>query len=51
MDVNIILKCENKDFRNIIMPSENTKTLEFNQYLNFDKTPPAWMFNRKDWWM
>ena len=23
--------CENKDFRNIIMPSEDTKILEFNQ--------------------
>ena len=24
--------CENKDFCSIIMPSENTKMLEFNQY-------------------
>ena len=24
--------CENKDFCSIIMPSENTKILEFNQY-------------------
>ena len=23
---------ENKDFCNVVMPSENTKTLEFNQY-------------------
>ena len=40
MDGNIILKCENKDFCNIIMPSENTKTLEFNKYLNFNKASP-----------
>ena len=24
--------CENKDFCNVIMPSEDTKILEFNQY-------------------
>ena len=28
---------ENKDFCNIVMPSENTKILEFNQYQKFDK--------------
>ena len=31
--------CENKDFCNIIMPSDNTKVLEFNQYQKSDKTP------------
>ena len=31
--------CENKDFCNIIMPSEDTKILEFNQYQKSDKTP------------
>ena len=29
--------CENKDFCNIIMPSEDTKILEFNQYQKSDK--------------
>ena len=28
---------ENKRFSNVIMPSEDTKKLEFNQYQNFDK--------------
>ena len=31
--------CRNKDFCNIIMPSENTKISEFNQYQKSDKTP------------
>ena len=31
--------CENKDFCNIIMPSEDTKTLEFNQYQKSYKLP------------
>ena len=31
--------CENKDFCNIIMPSEDTKILEFNQYPKSDKAP------------
>ena len=31
--------CENKDFCNIIMPSENTKISEFNQYQKADKAP------------
>ena len=31
--------CENKDFRNIIMLSEDTKILQFNQYQKFDKAP------------
>ena len=30
--------CENKDFCNAIMPSEDTKILEFNQYQKPDKT-------------
>ena len=29
--------CENKDFCNVIMPSEHTKILEFNQYQKCDK--------------
>ena len=33
--------CENKDFCNVIMPSENIKILEFNQYQKFDKAPFA----------
>ena len=28
--------CENKDFCNLVMPSENTKTLKFNQYQKYD---------------
>ena len=32
-------KCKNKDFCNIIMPSEDTKILEFNQYQKSDKAP------------
>ena len=31
--------CENKDFGNIVMPSEDTKILEFNQYQKSGKTP------------
>ena len=31
--------CENKDFCNVIKPSEDTKILEFNQYQIFDKAP------------
>ena len=31
--------CENKDFCNVIMPSEDTKILEFNQYQKYDKAP------------
>ena len=30
---------ENKDFCNVIMPFEDTKILEFNQYQKSDKTP------------
>ena len=29
--------CENKDFCNVIMPSEDTKIVEFNQYQKSDK--------------
>ena len=32
-------ECENKDFYNIVMPSEDTKILEFNQHQKSDKTP------------
>ena len=31
--------CENKDFCDVNMPSEDTKILEFNQYQKCDKTP------------
>ena len=31
--------CENKDFCNVIMPFENAKILEFNQYQKSDKAP------------
>ena len=31
--------CENKDFYNIVMPSEETKILEFNQYQKTNKAP------------
>ena len=31
--------CENKDFYNQIMPSEDTKILEINQYQKSDKAP------------
>ena len=31
--------CENKDFCNVVMPSEGTKILEFNQYQKSDKAP------------
>ena len=29
--------CENKEFYNVVMPSEYTKILEFNQYQKSDK--------------
>ena len=31
--------CENKDFCNVVMPSEDSKILEFNQYQKSDKEP------------
>ena len=31
--------CENKDFCNVIIPSQDTKILEFNQYQKSDKGP------------
>ena len=31
--------CKNKDLCNVIMPSEDTKILEFNQYQKSDKSP------------
>ena len=31
--------CQNKDFCNVIMPSEDTKILEFNQHQKSDKAP------------
>ena len=48
--------CENKDFCNVIMGSDDSKILEFNQYKNSDKAPffylgKSWVDNRKDWSM
>ena len=31
--------CENKDFYNVVIPSEDTKILEFNWYQKSDKAP------------
>ena len=31
--------CQNKDFCNVVVPSEDTKILEFNQYRKSDKAP------------
>ena len=31
--------CENKDFCNVVMSSEDTKKLEFNQYQKSDQAP------------
>ena len=31
--------CKNKDFCNVVMPFEDTKMLEFNQYKKSDKAP------------
>ena len=31
--------CENKDFCNIVMPSEETRILQLNQYQKPDKAP------------
>ena len=31
--------CENKDFCNVVMPSEDSKILEFNKYQKFDEAP------------
>ena len=31
--------CKIKDFCNVVMPSEDTKILEFNHYQKFDKAP------------
>ena len=44
--------CKNKDICNIIMPSEGTEILQFNQYQKPDKAPCTMgKFNRKDWWI
>ena len=32
-------ECKNKDFCNVMMPSKDTKILEFNQYHKPDKAP------------
>ena len=34
---------ENKDFCGVVMPSEDTKMLEFDQYQKSDKTPCIFM--------
>ena len=48
--------CENKDFCNVIMASEDTKILELSQYQKSDKVPfiiYAYLeyVIEKDWWM
>ena len=49
---NIKNLCGNKDFCNVIMTSEDTKLLEFNQYKKSDKAPfiiyVHLQYNRKD---
>ena len=35
-NLNRVKKCKNKDFCNVIMPSEDTKILQFNQYKKSD---------------
>ena len=37
--MNLIKRCENKDFCNVVITSENTKILELNQYKKSDKAP------------
>ena len=39
--------CKNKDFCNVIMPSEDTKILKFNQYQKSDKAPFIIYANRE----
>ena len=36
--------CENKDFCNVVMPSEDSKILEFNKYQKYDKTSLLFMW-------
>ena len=48
--------CGNEKFCNIVMSSEDTTILEFNQYQKSDKIIiyywwRSWLFNRKDWYM
>ena len=48
--------CENKEVCNVIMLSEDTKILEFNQYQKIWQSTiyylcRSWMYNRKDWCM
>ena len=38
-NLNHLKICENKDFCNVAMPSEDTKRLEFNQYCKSGKAP------------
>ena len=49
------ITCENTDFCIAAMPSEDTKTLEFNQYCKSDKALfmiyAILNLKRKDWWM
>ena len=45
--------CENKDFCNFVMPTEDTKILKFNHYQKSDTAPfiiyaDLEIFNRKD---
>ena len=40
--------CENKDFCNIIVPSEQKKILEFNQYQKSDKADLECIIEKMD---
>ena len=48
--------CENKDFCNVVMPSEDTKISELNQYQKSDKAPVITYAHlesliEKNWWV
>ena len=53
--VNIIKVCENKDVCNIVISSEDSEILEFDQYQKSDKAPfiiyANLEFHKKYWWM
>ena len=38
-NLNLVKKCKNKDFCNVLMSPEDNKILEFNQYHKSDKAP------------
>ena len=41
--------CENKNFDGVIIPSEDTKIVEFNQYQKSDKTPSIIYADHESW--